>query len=166
LLGRGNYGDLKGPFSESELAVDLIELLQNVEMFEGLNHKQLKKIAEISEERVLRQDERLFSQGDKAEHLYFIKSGFVEVVVGLPISSEERTIRNLGLGQSVGEMSWVDRGTRSATVQAATDGATIVSVSFEALDQLCERNPKIGYRVFRNMSSDLSFRLRQDSEGS
>lgn len=144
--------------------VELIELLGSVEMFEGLTHKQLRKIAEISEERALHRLEVLFFQGDKAEHLYLIKSGFVEVIADSPTAPEDRVLRNLGLGQSIGEMSWSDRGARSASVRAATEGTTIVSVSFEALDALCERNPKIGYRIFRNISSDLSFRIRQDSE--
>jgi len=144
--------------------MELIELLRNVEMFEGLADKQLKKIADIFDESVLHQDEVLFLQGEKADCLYLIKSGFVELIVDSSSSSGERAIRNLGQGQSVGEMSWVDHGRRSATVRSVTEGTTIVSVLFEALDELCERNPRIGYRVFRNIASDLSFRLRQDSE--
>ena len=144
--------------------MELIELLRNVEMFEGLTDKQLKKIAGIFEERVLHQDEVLFLQGEKADCLYLIKSGFVELIVGASTSSGERVIRILGQGQSVGEMTWVDHGRRSATARSATEGTTTVSVSFEALDELCERNPRIGYRVSRNIASDLSFRLRQDSE--
>jgi CRP-like cAMP-binding protein len=144
--------------------VELIELFRNVEIFEGLTHKQLEKIAGIFDERVLEENEILFSQGDKADHLYLIKSGFVEVIIDTPISTEKRIIRNLGLCQSVGEMAWIDRGVRSATVRAITESTTVVSVSVEALDKLCEKNPKIGYRILRNIASDLSFRLRQDSE--
>ena len=164
MAGSGKIGRLKHLASESELTVELIELLSNVEMFEGLTHRQLRKIAAKSEERMLQQHEVLFLKGDHAEHLFLVKSGLVEVIAGAPTASGERVIRNLGLGQSVGEMSWCDRGTRSASVRAATEGAAIVSVSFEALDVLCKRNPRIGYRIFRNITSDLSFRMRQDSE--
>ena len=129
-----------------------------------MTDKELKKIADILDERKLQENEILFSQEDKADHLYLIKSGFVEVIIDSPTSSEKRSIRNLGLGQSVGEMSWIDRGVRSATVRAVTKNTTVVSVPIEALDRLCEKNPRIGYRIFRNMASDLSFRLRQDSE--
>jgi CRP-like cAMP-binding protein len=142
--------------------VELIELFRNVEMFEGLTDKQLKKMSGIFEERVLHQDEVIFFQGEKSDRLYLIKSGFVELIIGS--SFGERVIRNLGQGQSVGEMTWVDHGRRSATARSATEGTTIVSVSFEVLDALCERNPRIGYRISRNIASDLSFRLRQDSE--
>ena len=143
--------------------MELIELFRNIEMFEGLTDKQLKKLAGIFESRVLRQDEILFVQGEKADCLYLIKSGFVELIVDASLSGG-RVIRNLGQGQSVGEMTWVDHGRRSATARSAAEGTTVVSVSFESLDELCDKNPRIGYRVSRNIASDLSFRLRQDSE--
>jgi len=76
--------------------VELIELLRNVEIFEGLTDKQLRKIAGIFEESVLHQDEVLFFQGEKADRLYLIKSGFVELIVDASSSSGERVIRNLG----------------------------------------------------------------------
>jgi CRP-like cAMP-binding protein len=145
--------------------MQLIDLLRNVEILEGLNDKQLKKIARVFRERILHSSEVLFRQGDKANHLYIIKSGFVEVSLDSPTPSARHPIRNLGLGQTVGEMSWIDRGVRSATVRAVTDSTIIAYVSFEALDELCKRNPKIGYLIFRNLAADLSFRLRQDTGG-
>lgn len=144
--------------------MDDIDLLRNIEMFEGLSDKQIKKLADVFEERVLQPGEDLFRLGDKADHLYLVKDGFIELIVGSPSSDSMHVIRNLGLGQSFGEMSWVDRGLRSATARAATENTLIVYVSFEALDEICDKNPKIGYRIFRNIAADLSFRLRQDTE--
>ena len=69
--------------------MELIELLRNVEIFEGLTDKQLRKIAGIFEESVLHQDEVLFFQGEKADRLYLIKSGFVELIVDASSSSGE-----------------------------------------------------------------------------
>lgn len=142
--------------------MELIELLRSVEMFEGLTDKQIMKIEGISDEQVLRPGETLFKQFDKADRLYWVKSGFIEVIVDYSTSTGGVVIRNLGKGQSVGEMSWVDRGARSATARAITHDTIVVSISFNALDDLCQRNPKIGYRIFRNIAVDLSFRLRQD----
>ena len=142
--------------------MELIDLLRNVEMFEGLTAKQFQRMANTFNERILQAGEVLFSRGDKAEHLYLVKSGFIEVVTDSPNSKVKRVIRNLGLGQTVGEMSWVDRGVRSATVRAATNNTIVAAASFDALDEMCNRNPKIGYRLFRNIAADLSFRFRQD----
>jgi len=143
--------------------MDIIDLLQNVEMFEGLTAKQLKKLAYTFNERALRAGEVIFSQGDKAENLFLVKSGFIEVITDSPVSNMKRVLRNLGQGQSVGEMSWIDRGVRSATVRAVTNHTILAEASFDALDEMCHRNPKIGYRLFRNIAADLSFRFRQDA---
>ncbi len=142
----------------------LIDLLQNVEMFEGLTAKQLKKLACTFNERVCQAGEVIFSQGDKSENLFLVKSGFIEVITESPASKKKRIIRNLGKGQSVGEMSWIDRGVRSAAVRAVTDNTILAAASFDALDDVCNRNPKIGYRLFRNIAADLSFRFRQDAK--
>jgi len=143
--------------------MELIDLLRNVEMFEGLTDKQLKKLAHTFNERVHRAGEVIFSQGDKAENLFLVKSGFIEVITDSPVFNMKRVIRNLGQGQSVGEMSWIDRGVRSATVRAVTNNTIVAAASFDALDEICNRNPKIGYRLFRNIAADLSFRFRQDA---
>ena len=51
----------------------LINLLQNVEMFEGLTAKQLKKLATTFTEHISQSGEVIFSQGDKAENLFIVK---------------------------------------------------------------------------------------------
>jgi len=144
--------------------MELIELLRNVEIFEGLTAKQLKKLAYIFNERIFNAGEVVFSQGDKAKNLFLVKSGFIEVITDLPALNRKQVIRNLGQGQSVGEMSWVDRGRRSATVRAVTNNTILAEASFNELDKMCNKHPKIGYRLFRNIAADLSFRFRQDAE--
>lgn len=139
----------------------MIDLLRNVDMFEGLSDRQLKRLADICVERTLRKNDVLFYEGDQAHDLSLVKKGFVELLIKSAKTQEERVAVYIGQGQSVGEMSWLDRGLRSGTVQAAVDDTSVVSVSFQALDQLCEDNPKIGYRIMRNIATDLSFRLRQ-----
>lgn len=143
--------------------MDLIDLLQNVQMFEGLTVKQLKKIMYTFNERILQAGDVIFSKGDKAQYLFIVKEGFVEVVNNSPGLCLERVLRNLGFGQTIGEMSWIDRGVRSATARSITNDTILAAASFDSLDKVCNRNPKIGYRVFRNIAADLSFRFRQDS---
>ncbi len=67
---------------------------------------------------------------------------------------------HLGPGQIVGEMSLVDRGPRSATVRALTDGTLLYALGRQAFLDLCQANHHLGYVVMRNMAADLSFKLR------
>ena len=106
---------------------EIIGLLQRIDMFNGLTESQLKKLSEIFSIQVLDEKERLFEKGDQAGHLYLVKEGFVEVAIDAQHPARERTIISLRPGQSVGEMSLVDRGSRSASVYAAGGGATVVS---------------------------------------
>ena len=99
-----------------------VGLLRHVEVFQGLATKELERLAGLFEEQRLARGEVLFRQGDKSDRLYLVKDGFVEVQLedGIDGAGEARTLVRLGRGQSVGEMSLVDRGRRSATIRGAT----------------------------------------------
>lgn len=142
----------------------MLDLLQSVEMFAGLDERQLKRLADLFEEQTLDVGETLFSRGDEAKRLFLVKRGFVEVVIHEGEGAAEHALVHLGPGQSVGEMSLVDRGTRSATIRAATPNTVVACASIRAVNRLCERKPKTGYRILRNIAADLSFRLRRQDE--
>ena len=117
---------------------DAIALLRHVEVFQGLAEKELRRLAGLFEEQRLDQGEVLFRQGSKASRLYLVRDGFVEVQIEDPTGDHggPRTLVRLGRGQSVGEMSLVDRGTRSATIRGATPDTVVVSAPFDAIDGL------------------------------
>ena len=77
-----------------------------------------------------------------------------------PAAAEGHVVVRLGRGQSVGEMSLVDRGPRSASIRSAMDETVIASAPFDAIDALCQADPRIGFQIMRNIAADLSFRLR------
>jgi CRP-like cAMP-binding protein len=81
------------------------------------------------------------------------------VVIDL-VRMASAAILNLGPGQSVGEMSLVDTGVRSATCRAATDNTLVASITRDAFERLVDSDPRLGYRIMRNIAADLSFRLR------
>lgn len=141
--------------------MELINLLRSVEMFAGLDEAQLKELAGIFESHELKEGDVLFSQGDIAGDLFVVSRGFVEVVREQPGEANEKVIVNLGPGQSIGEMSLVDRGTRSATIRSVVDDTVVVSVSKENFEAFCKGRPEIGYLIMRNIAADLSFRLRR-----
>ena len=150
------------PSAKRRVGGDCVDLLRHVEFFQGLNEKALVRLAALFEERPLRREEVLFRQGESSDRLYLVKTGFVDVVVDVsgPGREASHTLVRLGRGQSVGEMSLVDRGPRSATIRAATDDAVVAWAPFEAIDALCQEDARIGYQIMRNIAADLSFRLR------
>lgn len=134
--------------------MELVELLRFVEIFQGLTDRQIKKLACCFEKHELTQDEILFHQGDKADRMYIVQSGFVEIIIN------DCVVGILGQGQSIGEIAWLDRSVRSGTIRALVD-TIIPSIPFASLTALCRKNAKLGHSIMRNLAADLSFRLRQ-----
>ena len=140
--------------------MEIKQILRGVELFEGLNEEELEAVVRLCEERRYNRDDIIAQQGAPGEEFFIINNGFVEVVVETP-NAPRRVIVNLGVGQTVGEMSLVDRGPRSATVRAISEPTVVQVIRRDGFVDLCENNTRIGYVVLRNIAADLSFRLRQ-----
>ena len=139
----------------------LSEILSQVELFEGLEPKELDQIASICEERTLETGHVVAKQGDVGDELFLIWEGLVEVVhEETPEDPAPRTVVNLGQGQVFGEMALVDYGPRSATVRVISETVTLQAIPRDAFLEMCNSHNHLGYVVMRNMAADLSFKLR------
>jgi CRP/FNR family cyclic AMP-dependent transcriptional regulator len=146
---------------KSEEGMEILELLRNSEIFQGLSEKQRRKMEPYFQLQTLASGEFLFHQGEKADKLYLVKEGFLEVLIQRGTGSGTHAAAHLGAGESIGEMSWVDRGRRSGTVRAISPWAEVASITFTQLDEICGQDFRIGFLMMRNIAVDLSFRLRQ-----
>jgi len=135
-----------------------MKTLKQVELFQDLTQAQLERLSDLCQSRVWSRRESIFQQGDPADILYIIASGQVEIAVHKQGLLQPEVY--LGVGQIIGEMGLVDAGTRSASAIAAEDGTTIYSIQAQALNDLCEEDTALGYRLMRHIAQDLSFKLR------
>lgn len=136
------------------------DLLKQVSIFSGLSGDQLARIASLCREETHDKDDVIIQEKEPSNDLYIIREGTVEIVLGTPSSSGPTPILHLGKGQIFGEFSLVDRGLRSATVNATADGTILYAINRDDFDQLCDQDTRIGYIVMRNIAADLSFKLR------
>jgi len=67
----------------------------------------------------------VFKEGAHGAYMFFIVEGTAEVTK--QVGEKKTTVATLGKGQSLGEMSMLDGGTRSATVTALTNLTLIVN---------------------------------------
>ena len=139
--------------------MELIEILRGVELFEGLSEAELKKVASLCMKRTFPENQIIARQDSHGEELFIIQEGFVEVAV--QTQGGRKVIVNLGNGQTIGEMSLIDQGRRSATVRALSSPTIVQIIEQPDFAQLCESECRIGYIVMQNIAIDLSFRLRQ-----
>ena len=139
--------------------MDIKALLQRTELFCGLEDADLEEVAALCTERVFKRGDVLTRQGAPGAALFIIAEGLVEVLVRS--QAAQQAVVNLGVGQIIGEMSFVDRGFHSATVQALQTPTVAYAIQHDDFRALCEENNRIGYRVLLNLAADLSFKLRQ-----
>lgn len=138
----------------------LVQILQNVDLFEGLSAGELEKVAHICAEKRFSKGQIIAKEGEQGNEFYIITEGFVDVMLGEKPRSTARVVVSLGSGQVIGEMSLLDQGPRSATLRAINDPTVVQVIPREAFEELCQQDTQIGYIVMRNLAADLSFKLR------
>jgi monovalent cation:H+ antiporter, CPA1 family len=87
------------------------ELLRGFPVFSTLTEEELGRVAKRLQVRVFAADAFVFRRGERADGMYFIASGAVEITIG------EKQIR-LGRGDFFGEMALLDQTRRSAAVRS------------------------------------------------
>ncbi len=134
------------------------DVLGRVDIFRGLTPEELLEVAQICSVRSYRKGEVVVEEDAEGDDL--VHRGSVEVFIRTrsPEGEVRQTpIHHLWAGRSFGEMVWVGGGRRSATGRCVEDCFLLIIHRF---DRLCERNPRIGYRVMRNIAEDLVYKLR------
>jgi CRP-like cAMP-binding protein len=139
--------------------MDVVAILQQVELFRGLNRDQLQQVSQIVTPEVFDAGEVIWEQGEEAKKVYVISDGQVEILIRNGVSSLEPLLY-LGSGQVIGEMALVDDGRRSASVVAIENATQVLAIPNHEFRSLCEQNTDIGYIVMRNIAQDMSFKLR------
>ena len=137
-----------------------IDLLKQVSIFSGLSDEQLARIAGLCREETHDRGDVIVREKEPSTDLYVIQEGSAQVSLGTPSMPGTTPIIHLGKGQIFGEVALVDRGLRSASVNAASDGTKLYAISRDEFVQLCDEDTRIGYIVMGNIAADLSFKLR------
>jgi len=140
------------------------ELDSNYEAFcknkllQGFSPPELRLLYSITKPITLKKDDILISEGEMALELFFITKGTLEIVKHTPDQKNNFIIDTLSAGEAVGEIAFIDRGYRSASVRAPSD-AIVRSISFDELEKFLNRSPEYSHLYF-HLSRNISLRLR------
>ena len=154
------------PLVESKLKEAITDLLATFSFFDSLDEKDLSLVSRHLKLQEIEPGKILFKEGDKGDCVYFVLDGELDVVKEA-VSSRKAgldrvVITTLVKGKSIGEMSVIDRTPRSATVKARTK-ATLVGLTLEGFDFICEEHPRIGIKILKGVSRLLSMNMRKTS---
>jgi bacteriocin-type transport-associated protein len=99
----------------------------------------------------------LITEGQPIPALYIILSGTLEV--SQLVNSKRHVIREIGCGEIVGEISFVEAGPPTATVTARTDAA-VLSIQRGDLTKKLKEDAEFAARFYRSIALFLAHRLR------
>jgi CRP-like cAMP-binding protein/Zn-dependent protease len=120
---------------ETGWRVQASELIDALPMFEDIPVDALNEIAGRVRLRGLGDGQPVFRQGEQPDAFYVVRTGVLEVVEEDSESGGERRLRDLGRGESFGELGLVTAAPRAATVRAI-GSAEVFEVSKGAFDHL------------------------------
>jgi CRP/FNR family transcriptional regulator, cyclic AMP receptor protein len=106
----------------------------------------------MSEPITLKPKDYLLHEGDTGEEMYYVQSGNLGIYKRK--GDTEVQIGTIGTGELVGEMSFLDKQPRSATVKAMTDTVLIV-IPFAKLQSTLDASPKWLGALFRTLTERL-----------
>ncbi|MEP7291339.1 MAG: cyclic nucleotide-binding domain-containing protein [Chloroflexota bacterium] len=141
---------------------EIIQVIQHIEVFHGLNEAQLARVAAIIQQESYGSGDMIIRQDDPGDSMYMIGQGQVEVLKR-DSRGEQRTALFLGEGQVFGELALLDQGLRTATVVADNDPTLLYCLKREPFEALCHEDSALGYLMMRNLALDLAFKLRHQN---
>ena len=137
------------------------KILKRVFIFRGLNQLQLAQFNKVMRHQAVAKGDRLLSEGADPDGVYIILKG--RFVVVKSTGNGDRTLAELGEGEHFGEMALIDRGPRSASVDAAADGE-VIYLSRKDFERILGEFPEVRLKIYENFLESLCERLRSAND--
>lgn len=102
----------------------------------------------------------MFRVGEAGDEMYVVIEG--ELEASLPREPERIVLSRMGRGECVGEVA-LFHGKRTADVTTLSE-VRLLRLTDSDLERLRRRYPRIGARIYRNLSRILAGRVARDTE--
>ncbi|HEY6041691.1 MAG TPA: HEAT repeat domain-containing protein, partial [Anaerolineae bacterium] len=134
--------------------MDRILFLRQVPLFENLAPEELESIAELASERVFSTDEFLCRQGETGDELFVVVDGRVRVEK--QVEGITKTLRQLDVGEHIGELAVLREQPRSASVIAEGTGVRTLVLSGQAVRSILRDRPEVAMAMLTSLAERLS----------
>jgi CRP-like cAMP-binding protein len=136
-----------------------IGILRQVKLFEKFADEELEALSGLVRERSFLQDELIINEGEIGHDLYILLKGQVSVTRTMA-RGEQTQVAIVSEGELFGEMSFLDRKPRTASVKSLKPCRLLV-VSREQFEQLYQSNLLVYARFLRLIADTITERLRK-----
>jgi SulP family sulfate permease len=133
--------------------------VEDIDLFSGLDEGTLTGLAAYMREVSALPGDKVFSEGDQGDEIFLVRRGSIRIMLSLE-GGKRHHVATVGRGDFFGELSFLDRGARSADAEAkvATDLYVLSRCDF---DTHVESDAAIGAQLFARLALAIAERLRQ-----
>lgn len=136
------------------------EAARRSDVFAHLSDEQLERVLALAKITTAAEGEQILEEDSKGQACYLVVTGRVDIEVRAPFPGRgPQKIATIKTGEVFGELSLVDGFLRSATARAS-EPVELLGFDNKELEALMEEDPRIGYRIMRNVGNILSARMR------
>ena len=142
---------------------EIMDVLENCELFRGLNKDEIEKIAGLGHVETYEAGENIINQGDLGDKLYIIAEGhvFLERAIDLGTRKGSAIITILGKGKALGSWSTLLGETHTLGSSAICRKPTkVVVIKGPALRELMLDNFQLGFKILEGLCFILRNRIR------
>jgi CRP-like cAMP-binding protein len=140
----------------------LLLLIRDLPLFKGLKADQIQALLSISKREFFDKDDILITEGSTEHALYVITKGKARITLGND-SEEVMELIDMGVGETLGEVSLLIDAPHSATV-TALEPTEVITFTRLSLATLMADNPELAAKVWHRLAQSLSDRLRHSNE--
>jgi CRP/FNR family cyclic AMP-dependent transcriptional regulator len=136
------------------------ERIASLDIFKGLSPEEIGEIAELCEEVIFRDGERVLSEGERAEYFFVLEKGSVDLRFELPYreSSKEMTVSSINPGECFGWSAMVSP--YKATLSCySTENSKAIRIRGDEILGLCKENNHVGFIFMQNLATVIGDRL-------
>lgn len=133
--------------------------VKEIDLFREFDQNTIAGLAACMRELCIPKGQKVFSCGEQSDEVFFVRRGQVQAM--LPLKGGKRHhLATFGQGDFFGELSFLDRGARSADVEAKST-ADLYALSRARFDEQAAKSDRLGTVVFSRLALAIGDRLRQ-----
>ena len=135
------------------------EMLCRFSLFAGLDSSVYQELAVASRETTLKTGESLFKEGDRADALYLVLEGRIDLKINLDKDGvRHQDIATVTNGHMMGWSALVEPYIYTLSAIAVAD-CKLVSLDASAVREMMEQNHEVGYTIMKRLAQAIGARL-------
>lgn len=137
---------------------DKAGLMESASLFASMDSEERAVLESAMRRKLYRAGEVILQAGEPGDELLIVLAGSGNVVLQQAGGTDVR-LAGVRAGATLGDIAFLDRTRRSATVIAAED-TTVAILSRDSYDEICVSHPRLVQALLTNVALNLAARLR------